>query len=248
MTKIWIFGDSYAADEIKESKSWTKYVWDEFPEYDWENLAVPSSSLDYLYYIYEQKRTNFNTGDIVIITLTTLERIFLRYRTKSKRPRFMTVNQITPARNDDKPNPDELKPQEFFLGDTFNIEAHGAMMNVFLNALQYDVLTKNLKVIVIPIGCDRFLNRKNKENISIAITGYEPGSIDAGLTGVTKRQMESAFDLKGKFWFEVEECQEQDFKNANHLSPENNKILANKVIRNIHTNEAIDLTTEWVYK
>lgn len=247
MAKIMIFGDSYAADTDR-AKSWTQWVAEEFPTYTLQNFALPASSLDYLYFTYEKWRADLKANDIVIMTLTALERIFLRDPTIHNHPRFMTAHQITPAKSGRTPDPGEGKPQEYFLGDMFNRDAHGAMMNVFLNALQYDAITKDITVVVIPIGGDNYINREDKEHIEIAMCGEDPGSADSGLTGVTKRQMEAMFNLKGKFWHERKECWEQDNKHANHLTPRNNKVLANKVIRNIRTKEPIDLRTEWVYK
>lgn len=247
MPKIMIFGDSYAAD-YEIAKSWTRNVAEEFPEYTVQNFAVPASSLDYLYFTYEKWRAHLKANDIVIMSLTAMERLFLRDPTISGRPRFMTTHQIIPAKNDRTPEPHEHKLQEFFAGDMFNPDAHGAIMNIFLNALQYDAITKDITVVVIPIGGDNYINREDKEHIEIAMCGEDPGSAEGGLTGVTKRQMEAMFDLKGKFWYERKECWVQDLRHANHLTPKNNEILANKVIRNIRTKEPIDLRTEWVYK
>ncbi len=247
MPKIMIFGDSYAAD-YDNAKSWTLWVAEEFPKYKFINFAVPASSLDYLYYTYENQRAHLEANDIVLMSLTAMERIFLRDPTIYNQPRFMTAHQITPAKNGKPQTGAEFKPQEFFLGDMYNPDAHSATMNVFLNALQYDAITKNVTIIVLPIGGDDYINRKDKEHIEIATCGENQGSSNAGLSGVTKRQMEAMFDLKGRYWYEIKECWDQDSKHANHLTPRNNKILGNKVIRNIRTKEPIDLRTEWVYK
>ena len=108
-----IFGDSYAAD-YEIAKSWTRSVAEEFPEYTFQNLAVAASSLDYLYFTYEKWRAHLKANDIVIMSLTAMERLFLRDPTISGRPRFMTTHQITPAKNDRTPAPDDHKLQEFF--------------------------------------------------------------------------------------------------------------------------------------
>ena len=165
-----IFGDSYAAD-YDNAKSWTRWVAEEFPKYNLLNFAVPASSLDYLYYTYENQRAHLEANDIVLMSLTAMERIFLRDPTIYNQPRFMTAHQITPAKNGRTPDFDKQYTQEFFLGDMYNPDAHSATMNVFLNALQYDAITKNVTIIEIPIGGDDYVNRKEKEHIEISTCG-----------------------------------------------------------------------------
>ena len=85
MNKIWFLGDSYVAnnhapwlENTHGAKSWTKILTEAFPEYTNENIALPGASLDFLYYTYEQRRKEFKSGDIVIMSLTNIERLSLR--------------------------------------------------------------------------------------------------------------------------------------------------------------------------
>ena len=133
----------------------------------------------------------------------------------------------------------------YFADDLFNPEAHQAKLNLFLNSLQYDAMTKGIKIIALPITHFQFIDREDKESITIGGTlrGHT-------LVAVSEKQMETKFNRKYKtahYWWNKKEFQDYDTTLANHLTPRNNEILANKVIRNIKTNEPIDLTTEWEY-
>lgn len=249
MNKIWFFGDSYV-DRRMRAKSWTINVQEAFPDYDSENLAMSASSLDFLYYTYERSREDFKSGDIVIMSLTTIERILLRDdrvdTLRFLRPtgissyvngKFVEKSEKESPMSEDHPSP------EYFVSDLFNPEVHRAKLNLFLNSLQYDAMTKGIKIIVLPITHFPFLNTENKDCITLGKTNR-----DLHLCRVSRKQMEVKFNIDhGPDYYVRSECQEYNSSLANHLTPMNNEILANKVIRNIKTNEPIDLTTEWEY-
>jgi len=251
MNKIWFFGDSYvsiAKQQFLEknfgTKSWTKIVTETFPEYNNWNIALAGSSLDFLYYTYEQRRKEFKSGDIVIMSLTTIERLLLRNDKKNThsflRPKGIVTHEdgICVSIVDDHPW------CAHFADDLFNPETHKATLNLFLNSLQYDAMTKGIKIIALPITHFPFLDTEDKDHITLGRTvkGHS-------LLEVTNRQLRFKFDGKykiGDFWNQTE-CREYDNTLHNHLTPRNNEILANKLIRNIKTNEPIDLTTEWEF-
>ena len=247
MSKIWFFGDSFAANKPHEGcygKSWTINVQEAFPEYDSENLALVASSLDYLYYTYEQKRKEFVGGDIVIMSLTNIERLFLRELEKDLPLRFLQTGRITsPFAGKALEHLLEDHPwYNYFADDLFNPEAHKAKVNLFLNSLQYDAMTKGIKIIVLPIKHCQFIDTENKDYITLGKTNR-----DLDLCRVSRKQVEVKFNDSNSLWFENEEHHEYDKTLANHLTPRNNEILANNVIRNIKTDEPIDLATEWEY-
>ena len=240
MSKIWFFGDSYAEPpntKRTSAKSWTINVAEAFPEYDIENHANGGSSLDYLYYIYNKQRNEFQRGDIVIFTITTATRLFLSGDTD--RPYFMHLNyRGTPEGRKNHVRGD--KYYDYFVSEFFNIDSITAMLDIFLDFLYYESMAKGIKIIGLPISrgewsIDAPINvppidykTKNKGNLHIA-TNDNKGMVDVSV---------SQF---GSF----EAWQKADKILANHLTPRNNEILANKVIRNIKTNEPIDLGTEW---
>lgn len=254
--KIWLLGDSYVAVsndtwlEKNGAKSWTKMVTEKFPEYAHENLAFAGSSLDFLYLTYERSREDFKSGDIVIMSLTNIERILLRDE-RADTLRFLRPVGIVSFVNGkfvkklEKESPlsvDHPSP-EYFVSDLFNPETHKAKVNLFLNSLQYDAMTKGIKIIVLPIADFPFLDTENKDHITLGKT-----SRDLNLCIVSRKQMEVKFNIDhGPYFYVRPECQEYDMRLANHLTLRNNEILANKVIRNIKTDEPIDLTTEWEY-
>ena len=254
MSKIWFFGDSYAANNhFLKAKSWTKTVQEAFPEYDSENLALVASSLDYLYYTYEQKRKEFNSGDIVIMSLTSLERLSLR-DDKEPTHRFFglygiisvtcyTACQVTLSTCDTEYIAEDHPWYGYFADDLFNPKTHQATLNLFLNSLKYDAKTKGIKIIALPITDFPFLDREDEDHITL---GKTQRSIH--LSGVSKKQMETKFSRKwDNSYYTQAEWRAYDRTLVNHLTPRNNEILANKVIKNIKTNEPIDLTTEWEY-
>lgn len=258
MNKIWFFGDSYVANHsplwLKEkhgAKSWTQMLTEAFPEYTNENIAIAGSSLDFLYYTYEQRRKEFKSGDIVIMSLTNIERLFLRQYKKSSYT-FLRFPGITVYEDGEFLKATVNYPAQmtedhpwytYFADDLFNPETHKATLNLFLNSLQYDAMTKGIKIIALPITHFPFLDTEDKDHITL---GKTKKGMD--LCAVSKTQMETKFN---------EKCQNNYFANpkfyaydttlANHLTLRNNEILANKVIRNIKTNEPIDLGTEWEY-
>ena len=255
MSKIWFFGDSFAATvprvEGHDEKSWTINVQEAFPEYDSENLAMVASSLDYLYCIYEQKRKEFIKGDIVIMSLTNIQRLLLRNLEEDLQLRFLQNGRITTPLCLQEENVIEFLPEDhpwynYFADDLFNPEVHKANANLFLNSLQYDAITKGIKIIVLPIQDFPFLDLDDKDSITIGKTTKY-----GNLSTVCLKQMRAKFKhIRWHWtstWFEHEECREYDKTLASHLTPRNNEILANKVIRNIKTNEPIDLATEWEY-
>ena len=248
MNKIWFFGDSYVEDNRAQwleknfgTKSWTRIVTEAFPEYTNENTALAGSSLDFLYYTYEQRRKEFKSGDIVIMSLTTMERLFLRNDKKNTHRFLRTQNMITYEDGICVSISDDHPLCTYFADDLFNPETHQATLNLFLNSLQYDAMTRGVKIIALPIT---HLGLRDKDHITLGRT-----LIGHTLVQVTNRQIRLKFNGKykiGQHW-KQSECREYDNTLANHLTLRNNEILANKVIRNIKTNEPIDLTTEWEY-
>jgi hypothetical protein len=247
MSKIWFFGDSYVTrihESQSEIKSWTLSVHEAFPEHDSENLALSASSIDYLYFAYEQKRKHFSDQDIVIMSLTTIHRLFLRRHDETSSPIFLQHNRMH------KRGPMEVIDEDhpwynYFLLDLFNPEAHKAKVNLFLNSLQYDAMRKGIKIIVLPINYFDYLDLDDKDSITIGKTTEK-----TSLMTVTEKQYDAKLNIKlrgNDHWYNHQEGIEYDRTLANHLTPRNNEILANKVIRNIKTNEPIDLTTEWEY-
>jgi hypothetical protein len=251
MNKIWFFGDSYVAntrgpwlEKTYGAKSWTKILTEAFPEYTNENTALAGASLDFLYYTYEQRRKEFKSGDIVIMSLTNIERIFLRQDKKNTHSFLRSQGIVTYEHGICVSISDDHPWCTYFADDLFNPETHQAKLNLFLNSLQYDAMTKGIKIIALPIADFYFLDTEDKDHITLGRTlrGHT-------LVAVSNRQLSLKFNGKykiGQHW-KQSECREYDNTLANHLTPRNNEILANKVIRNIKTNEPIDLTTEWEY-
>lgn len=253
--KIWFLGDSYVATswwlEKHGKKSWTNMVTEAFPEYAHENLALAGSSLDFLYFTYERSREYFKSGDIVIMSLTNIERIFLRDDTVDT-VRFLRSTGIASyvkgkyIKNSEKNPiimPEDHPWYDYFVSDLFNPKAHKAKVNLFLNSLQYDAMTKGIKIIVLPIAHFPSLDREDKDQLAIGETNR-----DMHLCRVSRKQMEVKFnedDMSG--YYMRPECREYDMGLANHLTTKNNEILANKIIKNIKTDEPIDLKTEWEF-
>lgn len=234
MSKIWFFGDSYIATH-KVAKSWAINVKEEFIDYDSENLGLPGSSLDYLYYTYNKRRTEIKEGDIVILTLTTYHRLFLKH--ENPVPSFLFPEFIHTQGEGLEWINEGHEYYGHFVSDLFNLPVQEALKNVFLNSLKYDAITKGIKIIVLPV--DKYEIRE-KDSITIA------NNIRHSLMNVSEKQHQAKFGISHE-WFKHEECRTYDRNLANHLTPRNNLILANKVIRNIKTDEPIDLATEWEY-
>ena len=237
MNKIWFFGDSYIADRRPyiSSKSWTLHVTEDFPEYESENLALAGSSLDHMYTIYNENRNNFKKGDIVILTLTSHHRLFLS--SGKTKPNFlhssfrMTDSGRIPLEEDDK-------YYGYFASDLFNIRTQKSIKNLVVDAFQYDVIEKGIKLIILPI--DETVLR-NKEHLIVG----KP-STEINLISVTRENYSKMFNIE-KGWHENPAVKEYDNTLANHLTPENNKVLANKVIQALKTDaKTIDLSTDWI--
>lgn len=241
MSKIWFFGDSYIADRrpfppTTPSKSWTLDVVEAFPTYESENLAVPGASLDHLYTIYNENRDKFKKGDIVILTITSYNRLFLS--SGEKVPNFLHVN-FRMTDNGRVSVEEDDKYYGYFVSDLFNLRAQENIQNLVIDAFQYDAIEKGIKLIVLPIK-DNVID--DKEYITIGKSSKE-----INLMSVTRKNYEKFFTGIERGWYNRPEVKEYDNTLANHLTPENNKVLANKVIHAIKTDaKTIDLTTDWI--
>ena len=238
MSKLWFFGDSYIADlsNIIDNTPWSHFVIDAFPGYEAENLGKVCSSLDFLYYTYNDKRPEFKQGDVVILTLTTLHRKFLNTEKRKIMPSFMNSGFIL------REGQRELVEENheyygFFVSELFNDDAELAKLDLFLDALQYDVLSKGIRIVVLPI--DREF--KTKEHLIMGVSG------NIRLKDVSRLEIEKRFgkNLRDGYYLHSP-VKEYDSKLSNHLSPENNKILAQKVINALNNNDkTIDLSSGW---
>jgi len=240
--KIWFFGDSYAAIVNKEiaKTSWTVKVNDAFPNYQSINLAKSCSSLDYLYYVYDQNRKNFKKNDIVILTLTSFYRIWLDTNDDGDyfaNPSFRTTSKGVVWHKKKE------RYYDFFASPFYNIKAIEAFLNLFLDALQHDARTDGIKTIVLPIA---HFSANNITDIQVAKTSF-----NMNLTWVSDLEILKTFKKlipnlpKGTGLYSVPEILEFDGNRSHHLSPENNTVLAEKVINYIKNNEEIDLTVGW---
>lgn len=241
MNKIWYFGDSYIAKiHSLDAKSWTEIVSDSFPNYTNENIGKPCSSLDYLYHTYEKNSRKFKKGDVVVMTLTTLHRLFLNTEDKDN-PSFMNVSfRHTPEGLIWHKEGDEY--YDYFVSEFFNKDAAISTLNNFIKALQYDVINKKIKVIVLPT--DNY-NFDDTQYITMGRSSekYTLKKINSML--LSNKIGNKAEKYKGNL-YALEEAREYDRKLANHLDLENNQVLAEKVIQAIKTNSSeIDLTTGW---
>ena len=239
MSKLWFFGDSYIADlsHIIEDTSWTHLVVKAFPDYESENLGKTCSSLDYLYYIYNNKRSEFKQGDVVILTLTALHRKFLNTEKRKITPSFMNSGFILREGKSEVVE-ENHEYYGFFVSELFNDDAELAKLDLFLDALQYDVLSKGIKIVVLPIEKKAL---GTKEHL---IMGTSSGM---WLKDVSRMEIEKRFgkNLRNGYYLHSP-VKEYDNKLANHLSPENNKILAQKVINALNNNDkTIDLSSGW---
>jgi hypothetical protein len=238
MNKIWFFGDSYIADRRPyiSSKSWTLHVTEAFPKYESENLAFAGSSLDHMYTIYNENRDNFKKGDIVILTLTSHNRLFLS--SGKTKPNFLhsSFRMLDNGRFDVQ---EDEKYYGYFASDFFNIRAQKSIKNLVVDAFQYDVIEKGIKLIILPID-DTVL--KAREHVTIGMP-----SLKINLIAVTRKNYETLFSGLEKGWHNRPEVKAYDETLANHLTPENNKVLANKIIQALKTDaKTIDLTTDWI--
>ena len=243
MSKIWFFGDSYAEPpntKKTSAKSWTINVAEAFPEYDIENHANGGSSLDYLYYTYNKQRNQFQRGDILIFTITTSARLFLSSGDEEI-PHFMNINY----RSTDKGAELHIKGDkyyDYFVSEFFNIDSITAMLDIFLDFLYYESMNKGLKIIGLPITTLRW--KTGVANLPNSLPAIDYESKNKGELHIAGGEKSLTYATRLPF-SSHEEWQKVDSTLANHLTPRNNEILANKVIRHIKTNEPIDLGTEW---
>ena len=108
MSTLWIFGDSYANNNLygREhilEQQWHRVLARELA-YDYQNLAVSGSSLDYLYHEWHRLYKQFQPGNLVVIVITGLNRRWLL----KDRPEFSNplnlfsgdiTNSITRSKN-----------------------------------------------------------------------------------------------------------------------------------------------------
>ena len=213
MSKLWVYGDSFAVDYNDgkyEPSPWIEQVSNEL-NLEVVNYAWSGSSLDYTSVHIDETIHLWDTEDIVIVSLTEVLRTWTDAKVGNGFNKFSNMS--------------DLEPVDFENGKIKLIaRTNTAIRNNIIRVLDWKWLDVSTIVVL-----DGFQNKASStidipENLIYTDKGY--------LMRISNGEPSGYYNLTtmGKDW------------RLNHLCKPNHEILAEKVLHSIISNENIDLT------
>jgi hypothetical protein len=225
--RIWVFGDSFAACSIV-GPHWSKFLAANYKvpknTLNETNLGVPGSSLDFLYHEWNRTRHLITQDDLVVVCTTQYMRQWFSYPSTAHFSYKGVIDQHLYVDYYEKVYKEDLSAIRF---------------QNFLDALAYWRSRKGIYNIVV-LPCFSWKNRKT--NITIAPdSGLIVGQGD--LNTISENEVINIHSEQQGFFLTYHEPKQK----FSHLTEENHKILADRIIHAIDNNEkTIDLTQGFV--
>lgn len=223
---LWLFGDSYLSkkeDFLLGRQNITAY-WEIIAKETGcdviKNTALGGTSIEWVFYQYNDAMKNIKKNDVIIIAITNLKRRWLfkdyPYLTNSELVKFTGY----------KSEGMEEALTDIFLDPFHEITAQ--KLDLFLKLLAYHQKEIGFEVILL----DAFPN-----NVTSYHTGNFLTSKGQLYTVSHKEHCTSKSKETQKFFLENRDVR------VNHFSQENHTILADKILKSIETRDTIDLET-----
>ena len=213
--KLWVFGDSFSV----KSKQENTYI-DQISaalNLEIRNYSKGGSSLDYLYYAFDNTFSEIKENDVVLITLTDYYRVWMN----REHPDYGTWGDIT---YEDRRWLNQYKTK-FFIE-----EAKFAQLNMFLEVVAARLDFLNSKPVLLWCFWDE-IAAGNIRPVKNSIT-VSKGS----LYTISINEFKTEAD---KVFIKTNNLDDR----PNHFSLKNHNILADKVINYLNNNiDVIDLT------
>lgn len=226
---VWVFGDSFAhlyIDILRSPYSQWGYIIAKELGTEIKHFGRGGASLDYAYHTYNENTNNIKSGDVVIITLTELNR---RWFWKDN-PELGCVHSI---KIDDGWKAHAYKLYELYLN---NKELPKVYLKLFLSELNMMSVHKGVHVILLPCfyEVNEYVNKIKEEYANLHI---------ANETMLTVSMNE--FKVSMKNHPDIQQFLIKDAR-VTHLIKSNHAILANKLLDNIKNKTPIDLTKGFI--
>ena len=225
MSKIWTFGDSYGVHLTHDTNIVNEWFWaydvaKQLRCDDYINYAQMGISNDYTQHTIQEHLDEIAQDDYVIIISTAISR---RWFIESL-PYFSNfyINNLKEAVGQDVVN--AIKQ---YLTHLYNPKDEKLNFHRFLGWIHYITDKHNLNVIVIP--------------------GFEsetyPISHKYTVTGSLYTVCYNEFVTTGdRIWYYDDYCKGRD-KRSGHMSKDNHKTLADKIVNTLQNNAPLDLST-----
>lgn len=241
--KIWVFGDSYAVHLPNIRWTWVEKVRSSV-DADIESSSVYGASVDWVYYRFEISRQQINSGDVILVVLTSLDRRWFF----ANRPNI--ASSISSGTSVDV-SVDEKNAVLSYYRYLDNSDAHVLHLINWLDMLDRFAKEKNVRCLLIPAFPDS----------QAVVTGMKKSwpVIDSN-TGIPSHTGQTLSEIGQSRWMNLDiavggnlfsvyqnecNCQEllnlKDDRRRNHLCRDNHIILSEKVVRWIQNRSPVVL-------
>jgi len=234
MSTVWVLGNSFSY-QTDNYNTWMKQVADR-TDSTITNLSVNGTSLDYVYYTFNNIRNNAMPGDIILATFTDVNRRWM-FKDVPSDAMWRSLDPDSYTTIVEKDNIRfEQRDSKIVEGVNLYIEcldntiAYEIYMLNFLHNLNHFARSKNVHVIILPCFeyvSDRLNEVKNQfPDLNIA---------DKSIMSVSKNEF-----LPGEFYLSGIMRFNPDLR-SNHLTQSNHNTMAEKLLNNIKNKEPISL-------
>lgn len=221
---LWVLGNSFSEQSWDEPQTWMKQVAENL-NLTLHNLSLGGASLSYTYKTFNDVRSLIKSNDVLIITLTDIDRRWL-LKDEPDDAIWTLVDRRKWYFKDIDPKLEDAITYYLTYLDQQNI--HNVYLENFLYNLDNFVKKTNVHVIVIPTfeGVFNLINEYRSQFDRFVIT-------DKPLMSVSQEEFQHREFAKSgimRFIFDLR---------LNHLVASNHKILADKITNNVKNKEPI---------
>lgn len=233
--KLWIFGDSYAADDqfknlngvVRHDRWWEQLA--KKMNLTLKNYAKSGSSIDYSSLMFHKVFNEVKRNDVIVLALTDTQRQWLN----EDIPSCCTFQMFNRMKELGKISDEVFSHAMYHFTEVLNPQVELASAANFINSASYLTLKRGVKFVILPCfnhGHDPMVEEKNivlGNNVISPKKGQCLWSISISeFNGKEKKLPLKVIDHR-----------------FNHLSPDNHTILANKIYDSLSTG-TLDLSTK----
>lgn len=236
MPNVWILGNSFSYSNSNDN-TWMTQIAKNL-QYTSKNFSLNGTSLDYVYYTFNQIRNDIKSNDILICTFTDTDRRWLFdnpcdaiWKSLDKDLLLHPIVYEHEVRFESRDSR-VIDAVNLYLEHINNLSAHDAYLQNFLYNLDYLAQKNHIRIIILPCF----------ENISNVLNDYRSkfSSLhiaDKSIMTISKDEFENnEFYLSGIMRYNPD-------PRLNHLTNTNHNVMFEKILNNIKNNEPISFRT-----